>query len=120
MDRNAKAKLEYLRRLQGPQFPPAGDGRAAAVPAASAETPSSAAPEIERLPGNPPEDRIVGYLKNRKPVPAGAVEMIWNDYRLWDHRYGAGAWELTTANTIAPNAPQLEILAIARALYGRN
>lgn len=70
---------------------------------------------FKRLPGEPPEHRVVGELTDGFKVRAHAVEMVWNDSFLMDAIEGDGTYEKLVTGDGSRNA---EVLALAKRLYG--
>lgn len=64
-----------------------------------------------RLPGNPPDHKIVGELPDGWKVSALAAGLVYNDAELVDSICGAGTYE-----RVMPPL-EVEILKLARLLY---
>ncbi len=67
--------------------------------------------QFRTLPGNPPDDKIIGKLKDGRDVTVGAVETVFNDREFIDSVHGKGSYEKVAIPV------ELEVLAIADKLF---
>ena len=68
---------------------------------------------FQKLPGNPPQHKVVGKLSDGTKIRVGAIEMVWNDYLFIDAVKGSGTYEA------GADANNRKALTLARALYLR-
>jgi hypothetical protein len=69
---------------------------------------------FKALPGNPPDDSVVGMLEDGSMVPATGVEMIWNDCNIINSIHGPGVYE-----EIVAGSNEEKILNLAKKLYAK-
>lgn len=73
---------------------------------------------FKRLPGDPPQHKVLGALADGFIVRVSVVEMVWNDMLLMNAIEGDGTYEALYPLDDNGGCPQRQILELARKLYG--